>query len=91
MTRNWNEWQPFSGRPDNGHSTKEVEHRFTDLEAGQDRHRDEQHGLEMIVKGHGEKLQVHERAILFLTIAFSALLQEQFPKLALALKSALLH
>ena len=89
MQRNWHE-SPPSSRPENGHTVKEVEHRFTDLEAGLKESTADRMDLHEIVTAHAEKLQLHEKAILGLFIALSALLQEQFPRLAALLKAALL-
>ena len=84
MIRRWNESHPSSE-----HSTKEVEHRFTELEAFTRESRRDREDLHEIVESHTEKLLLHERAIIVLTMAFSALLQEQFPKIAAFLKGSL--
>lgn len=90
MKNKWHGWLPSSqSLPEEGHSIKEVEHRFTDLEAFTKESRHDRAELHEIVQYHGEKLQTHERAILALVIAFSALMQEQFPRIAALLRSAL--
>lgn len=82
-------WPPLPPpyRPENGHSTKEIEHRFTDLEAQADQSEEDHKDLHRIVSKHGEKLTLHERVILGLLIAFATLAQERMPYLAAFLKA----
>lgn len=88
MSSKWSDLRRSSS-PEDGHSIKEVEHRFTDLEAFSRESTSDRRQLHEIVEHHGEKLQTHEKAILGLIIAFSALLQEQFPRLAALLKGTI--
>ncbi len=85
MQRDWTGWPPPL-RPENEHSTKEIEHRFTDLEAFAVESKADRSDLHEIVERHGEKLSTHEKAILALLIAMATLLQDKFPKLAAILK-----
>jgi hypothetical protein len=86
MQNDWS-YSPPPSRPENGHSTKEIEHRFTDLEAfvGESRH--DREDLHEIVEKHGEKLTLHERVLLGLLMALATLLQDKFPVLVHALKA----
>lgn len=81
MQNDWNSW-PQPSRPENGHSTKEIEHRFTDLEAFSKASSADRHDLHEMVDRHEEKLSLHEKAILAILIALGAVLQDKFPKLA---------
>jgi hypothetical protein len=74
--------------PEDRHSIKETEHRFTALEEFRKESSSDRQELHDIVEQHTEKLQTHERCIIALTMALSVLLQEQFPKLAGLLKHA---
>jgi hypothetical protein len=81
MRRDSNTWhQPL--RNEDEHSTKEIEHRFTDLEAFSETSRLDRDELHEIVKRHENKLTTHEKAILGLLIGMATLLQDKFPKLA---------
>ena len=82
--RNSNSLPP---RSDNGHSTKEVEHRFTELEVQHQISRDDRDELFSIAAKHTDKLTLHERVLLGLLMALATLLQDKFPALALALKT----
>ncbi len=81
MQSDWNSW-PQPSRPENGHSTKEIEHRFTDLEAFSEEIRSDRADLHEIVEKHSQKLSTHEKAILAMCIAIATLLQDKFPALA---------
>ena len=81
MRKDWNIWPPQS-RLNAEHSTKEIEHRFTDLEAHSRTSTENQEELHEIVERHTEKLTMHEKAILGLMIGMATLLQDKFPKLA---------
>jgi hypothetical protein len=89
MTRDWNIWPPPS-RHENGHSTKEIEHRFTAIEEFSKQSQVDRDHLNQIVERHAAKLSTHERAILAICIALGVVLQDKFPALAkLLLKSAI--
>jgi hypothetical protein len=81
MQRDWRDWQPPL-RPENEHSTKEIEHRFTSIEAFAEESKADRADLHQIVERHGQKLSTHEKAILGLLIGMATLLQDKFPKLA---------
>jgi ribosomal protein S12 methylthiotransferase accessory factor YcaO len=81
MQRDWNTW-PLPSRHEDEHSTKEIEHRFTGLEASSEQSKAEISGLHEIAERHGQKLSTHEKAILGLLIGMATLLQDKFPKLA---------
>lgn len=85
MQRDWTGWPPHS-RPENEHSTKEIEHRFTGLEAFAERAEADQSELRETLQIHSDKLSTHEKAILAILIALGAVLQDKFPKLAALLK-----
>ena len=90
MQRDWNDWQPPSpSRPENGHSTKEIEHRFTSIEEFARESLADRLKLRQIAERHADKLTTHEKAILGILIVLGVLLQEKYPKLAaLLLKGA---
>ena len=81
MRKDSNIWPPQS-RLDAEHSTKEIEHRFTDLEASTRTSDQDRVELHEIVERHSEKLTLHEKAILGLMIGMATLLQDKFPKVA---------
>jgi hypothetical protein len=81
MQKDWIGWHPNS-RHEDEHSTKEIEHRFTDLEAFSETSRLDRDELHEIVERHEKKLTTHEKAILGLLIGMATLLQDKFPKLA---------
>ncbi len=83
---NWQQ-SPGPSRSDNGHSTKEIEHRFTDLEASTEVSREDRQDLHEIVDRHSEKLTLHERVLLGLLMGLATLLQDKFPVLVHALKA----
>ena len=91
MRKDWNDWQPpLPSRPENGHSTKEIEHRFTEVEAFNKRASLDRNELRKIVERHEKKLTTHEKAILGILIGMATLLQDKFPKIAaLLLKSTI--
>jgi len=74
-------WQPSPQRSENGHSTKEIEHRFTDLEAFTTESRHDREELHQIAEKHSEKLTLHERVLLGLLMGLATLLQDKFPVL----------
>lgn len=80
------EWNRSPPRSDNGHSTKEIEHRFTDLEAFTRESSADRTELHEIVEKHGEKLTLHERVLLGLLMALATLLQDKFPVLVHMIK-----
>ena len=86
MQREWNSW-PQPSRPENGHSTKEIEHRFTDLEAFAGESKADREDLHEIVEKHTDKLTLHERVLLGLLMGLATLLQDKFPVLVHALKA----
>jgi hypothetical protein len=81
MQKDWIGWHPNS-RHEDEHSTKEIEHRFTGLEASSDQNKLEISDLHEIAERHSQKLSTHEKAILGLLIGMATLLQDKFPKLA---------
>ena len=83
---NWKQSQGPS-RSDNGHSTKEIEHRFTDLEAFTESSTEDSSELHRIVERHSEKLTLHERVLLGVLMGLATLLQDKFPVLVLAMKA----
>lgn len=83
---NWPPSLPPS-RPENGHSTKELEHRFTSLEVHAEQSEEDHSDLRRVVSKHGEKLTLHERVLLGLLIAFATLAQERMPYVAAFLKA----
>jgi hypothetical protein len=85
MQREWN-YSSQNYRPENGHSTKELEHRLTDLEASREESRADRKDLFEISEQHREKLSLHERLLLGILIALAAALQDKFPKIAALLK-----
>lgn len=82
-----NNWNSSPPRSDSGHSTKEIEHRFTDLEAFTKSSSADRSELHEIVEKHGEKLTLHERVLLGLLMGLATLLQDKFPVLVHALKA----
>ena len=72
-----------------GHSTREIEHRFTELEMRHQASLEDRNKLFNITGKHSEKLTLHERILLGLLIALATLLQDKLPVLALALKALL--
>lgn len=87
MQRDWNASQaPWGSRPDNGHSTKELEHRLTDLEASRQESNTDRQELFQIVEAHREKLTFHEKVLLAVMMGLAAALQDKFPKIAALLK-----
>lgn len=86
MRNDWNTSPPPS-RPENGHSTKEIEHRFTGLEAYAEESRSDRDDLHDLVDRHTEKLTLHERVLLGVLMGLATLLQDKFPVLVLALKA----
>lgn len=85
MQKDFPTW-PQPSRPDNGHTTREIEHRFTAMEAFSETSKADQKQLHKIVESHTEKLTLHERVLLGLLIALATLLQDKFPQLASLLK-----
>jgi hypothetical protein len=83
---NWKQSQGPS-RSDNGHSTKEIEHRFTDLEAFTESSTEDSSELHQIVERHAEKLTLHERVLLGVLMGLATLLQDKFPVLVYAMKA----
>jgi hypothetical protein len=81
MHNDWNIWHQPS-RSENGHSTKEIEHRFTAIESFAEESKEDRDDLHEIVAKHSAKLTTHERAILAICIALATLLQDKFPALA---------
>ena len=81
MQRDWHTWQPHL-RNEDEHSTKEIEHRFTGLEASSEQSKAKIFDLHEIAERHSQKLSTHEKAILGLLIGMATLLQDKFPKLA---------
>lgn len=77
-------WRPPS---DDGHSTKEIEHRFTDLEATSEESRDDRKEIRATLSKHAEKLTTHERILLGLLIAFATLVQDRLPYVAAFIKA----
>lgn len=87
MQQEWNSWPPhWPDRPENGHSTKELEHRLTDLEASRLESREDRAELFQIAEAHREKLTFHEKVLLAILMGLAAALQDKFPKLAALLK-----
>jgi hypothetical protein len=86
MRNDWN-YSPPRLPPVSEHSTKEIEHRFTDLEAFSKTSSADQEELHEIVEKHGEKLTLHERVLLGLLIGLATLLQDKFPHIAAVLKT----
>jgi hypothetical protein len=86
MLNDWNFWPPRSPH-ENGHSTKEIEHRFTDLEAFTRASSGDREHLHEIVEKHAEKLTLHERVLLGILMAIATLLQDKFPVLVHMLKA----
>lgn len=82
-----NNLNPSPPRSDNGHITKEIEHRFTDLEAFTETSRQDREVLHEIVEKHADKLTLHERVLLGLLMGLATLLQDKFPVLVHALKA----
>jgi hypothetical protein len=80
-------WNPSPPRSENGHSTKEIEHRFTDLEAFSSESKADREDLHEIVERHSDKLTLHERVLLGLLIAFATLVQDRLPYLAHFIKA----
>lgn len=72
-----------------GHSTRELEHRLTDLEAAKLASLSEREELYQIADRHHEKLTLHEKALLLILGCLSILLQDKFPAIAALLKGAL--
>jgi len=83
---NWKQSQGPS-RSENGHSTKEIEHRFTDLEAFTESSTEDSSELHQIVEKHSDRLSLHERILLGLLMGVATLLQDKFPVIAAALKA----
>jgi len=88
MLTDWSFWPPRSPH-ENGHSIKEIEHRFTDLEACSKVSLHDREQLHEIVERHGEKLTLHERVLLGLLMGLATLLQDKFPVLIHFLRSAI--
>jgi hypothetical protein len=86
MLIDWNFWPPRSPH-ENGHSIKEIEHRFTDLEAFSKTSSADRVELHEIVEKHTEKLTLHERVLLGILMAIATLLQDKFPVIAHMLKA----
>jgi hypothetical protein len=78
---------PWPPQSDDGHSIKEVEHRFTNLEAFSQESRADRERMHKTISRHGEKLTLHERILLGLLIAFATLVQDRLPYLAAFLKA----
>jgi predicted nucleic acid-binding OB-fold protein len=90
MHRDLNFWPLRSPHESGGgHSTKEIEHRFTDLEAFTRASSVDRLELHEIVEKHGEKLTLHERVLLGLLMALATLLQDRFPALVHLIKGLL--
>lgn len=85
MPKDFQTWQEPS-RQDNGHSTREIEHRFTVMEESSQASKVDRADLRRITTDHAEKLTLHERVLLGLLIALATLLQDKFPKIAALLK-----
>jgi hypothetical protein len=81
MQREWNRSQPPL-RPEDSHSTKEIEHRFTLMEDFAKESIADRVELRKIADHHANKLTTHEKAILGILIVLGVLLQEKYPKLA---------
>ena len=81
MQREWNRSQMHS-RPEEEHSTKEIEHRFTSMEEFAKESIADRVELRKIADHHANKLTTHEKAILGILIVLGVLLQEKYPKLA---------
>lgn len=86
MHKDWNTW-PQPSRPENGHSTKELEHRLTESEMEHKASREDRKELFTITGGHTDKLTLHERVLLGLLIAFATLVQDRLPYLAHFIKA----
>jgi hypothetical protein len=85
MKENFKGWpQHWQEHPD--HSTKELEHRFTNLENMADANKEDHTSLHLIVTKHAEKLTFHERVLIALSISIGTLLQDRFPAIAAAIK-----
>lgn len=72
---------------EDGHSIKEIEHRFTDLEAFSEESRNDRERIHKTISRHGEKLTLHERILLGLLIAFATLVQDKLPYVAAFIKA----
>jgi hypothetical protein len=88
MRREWNKSQPHS-RDEGEHTTREIEHRFTDLEAFTKSSAADRTELHEIVEKHGEKLTLHERVLLGLLMGLATLLQDKFPVIVHMIKGLL--
>ena len=86
MHKLWRKLQPH-WRAEGKHTTREIEHRFTDLEAFTETSSSDREELHQIVEKHTEKLTLHERVLLGLLMALATLLQDKFPVLIHALKA----
>lgn len=87
MQNEYNSWPPhWPHRSDNGHSTKELEHRLTDLEASRLESQTDRKELFDIVEAHRDKLTFHEKVLLAVLMGLAAALQDKFPKIAALLK-----
>jgi hypothetical protein len=80
MHNGWNKSQPHL-RVEGEHTTREIEHRFTDLEAFTETSRHDSENLHEIVEKHADKLTLHERVLLGLLMGLATLLQDKFPVL----------
>lgn len=89
MLTDWNFSPLRSPHESGGHTTKEIEHRFTDLEAFTRASSEDREELHEIVERHGEKLTLHERILLGLLMGLATLLQDKFPVLVHGLKAML--
>ncbi len=81
MPNDWS-YSPQPSRSENGHSTKEIEHRFTAIEEFAKESKEDRSELHEIVAHHTAKLSTHEKAILAICIAIATLLQDKLPSLA---------
>jgi hypothetical protein len=85
MSRSKPSQEPF--KQDNGHSTREIEHRFTELEIKHQASREDRDELFSIAEKHTDKLTLHERILLGLLIAFATLVQDRLPYVAHFIKA----
>lgn len=69
-----------------GHSTRELEHRLTQLEDEKEASREQREELYEIAEEHRNKLTLHEKAILMIVGSLSILLQDKLPGLASLVK-----
>lgn len=85
--QNYRDWPQHWPRPDDGHSTKELEHRFTSLEVQAEQSEEDHTDLRRIVSKHSDRLTTHERVLLGLLIGLATLLQDRLPYVAAFIKA----